>query len=146
QGGEAKRTALDFDEDVGDGVRVAQRIERDPECGLHLARRGRRSRLRWYGKDERRDHDRGQPRRLRCDLVERAEERSDALQRNAHLLLGLATGGMEQVTVAGGTASAGQRDMTRPWIAPELGAADQEQLERGTRPDQERDCCFLLFR
>ena len=96
------------------------------------------------GEDVRPDGDRGQDRRAGHHVVQTAEEVGVG-EREAHLLLGLADGGGDQIEVDILAASAGERHVAGPWIARALGAANQQhrvgrrhEHDRHGRPQERR--------
>ncbi len=120
---------FEFDQDLIDGVGVAERGEWYPERGVDLAVVGVRDRVRVDSDDEGRDHDRWQPRRSGVHLVERAEESSGVRDVDARLLAGFAERRGEEGAVSRPAFPAGQRHMAGPGIGLVERAFDQEEFD-----------------
>lgn len=110
-------------------------IENDPMGGCDLRIRSNRG-TRAQDEEVRPDGDRREDRGSGYHIVQRPREVFKA-QLDADFLAGLSHCCGQQIRVAVGAPSAGQRDMTRPGIAGSLGPANEED---GIWIGDEKDC------
>ena len=142
EGWEAEGVGVGVDEDFGGGAAIAQGIDRHPEGSLDLAGVGSGDGIRRHGEDEGGDEDGRDAEGGGSDLVESADEGADATDRDGDLLFCFAAGSVQQVGIVRGAAAAGEGNVSGPGVTCHFGAADEEQLERFPRTEEDGDGSF----